>query len=99
MRPGQDAASSPYQIFPDSQTQSYRPSPVQNAAYPESPNAIGLRLGMEARLKGQEEKLGAERAAECLQTQYESRGLSGPPSEENQRMIVLSIVCHDKAHD
>ena len=60
MRPGQDAASSPYQIFPDSQTQSYRPSPVQNAAYPESPNAIGLRLGMEARLKGQEEKLTAQ---------------------------------------
>ncbi|KAK5211868.1 hypothetical protein LTR07_001715 [Exophiala xenobiotica] len=60
MRPGQDNASSPYQMFADSQSRSYRPSPVQNAAYPDSPNAIGLQLGMEARLKGQEEKLAAQ---------------------------------------
>jgi hypothetical protein len=69
----------------------------------ESPEAFGDRCGtghgmqalreshvMPVR-KGQLDKLGAERAAECLRAQYGARGLLAAPDGDAPRMTSLKI--------
>ena len=42
--------------------------------------------------KGQRAKLGAARAAECLQAQYEGRGLAGAPDADPPHMQQIKVV-------